>query len=247
MIATLSMYDWPEVRADTDARWALLRDGLREAGFDAPETLTRPDDPFEAWLSPDLLIGETCSYPLVTALIDKVRYVATPVHDAPGCSRGTYRSAIARRAPGHQIPAPATGGAAVTAASVEGRQAANSSDSLSGYIALAGDGAHAGLQMPAANGISWTGSHRASIRAVANGDAEFAAIDCVTWALAQCQEPACEALYVAGWTAARPALPLITSSKTGDRDLQRMRRSVLGAIPAVVLDEPFSIGPLPDR
>ena len=76
------MYDWPETRAKTDRRWSVLRDALRAEAFDAPETLQRPEDHLAAWLSPKLLIGETCTYPLATVLDGKVRYVATPVHQA---------------------------------------------------------------------------------------------------------------------------------------------------------------------
>ena len=108
LLATLPMYDWPERRAETDARWARLRAALRAEGFDAPEDLTRGDDLPSLWLSPDLLIGETCSQPLATFLDGRVRYVATPVHDTPGCGRGTYRSAIIRRKPGTDMPVPET-------------------------------------------------------------------------------------------------------------------------------------------
>ena len=89
-----------EARAEAQqARtWALQtqRDALRAEGFDAPGELMRDADPLDLWLSPDLLIGETCSHPLATVLSGRVRYVATPVHRPPGCGRGTYRSAIIR-------------------------------------------------------------------------------------------------------------------------------------------------------
>ena len=104
MIAGLPMYDWPERRVETDTLWARLRDALRAAGFEAPDALTRTDDPRDLWLSADLLLGETCTYPLETVLAGKVRYLATPVHDAPGCGRGTYRSVVI--APGHEADAP---------------------------------------------------------------------------------------------------------------------------------------------
>jgi len=40
-IAALPMYDWPEVRAEVDAEWAVIRDRLRASGLAAPERLTR--------------------------------------------------------------------------------------------------------------------------------------------------------------------------------------------------------------
>ena len=41
-VAALGMYDWPEVRSETDALWSRLAAGLRAAGVAAPDDLTRP-------------------------------------------------------------------------------------------------------------------------------------------------------------------------------------------------------------
>ena len=240
LTATLPMYDWPERRAETDARWAKLRDALRSEGFDAPDELTRADDLAALWLAPDLLIGETCSHPLATDLAGRVRYVATPVHRTPGCGRGTYRSAIIRKGSGEDMPAPRrTYAARFEPRAVAGRMAANKRSSMSGYVALVRDSAAFGLVMPPQDEILWTGAHRASVRAVAAGEADYAAIDCVSWTLALDHEPAACDLFVAGWTASRPGLPLITSLGVDDYALARMRRAVLSAIPAVVLTQPF--------
>jgi ABC-type phosphate/phosphonate transport system substrate-binding protein len=246
-IATLPMYDWPERRAETDARWAGLRDAFRAEGFDAPEHLTRGDDPAALWLSPDLLIGETCSQPLATFLDGKVRYVATPVHDAPGCGRGTYRSAVIRRKPGADMPAPKSDAAVLEPEILTGRFAANEPGSMSGYVTLVYDCEDLGLPMPAQTEILWTGAHRESIRAVSEGRADYALIDCVSWQLARQFERASGEVYVAGWTSSRPGLPLITSMAIGDEELQRMRRAVMAAMEAVVLDRPFLPSRLPDR
>ena len=247
-IATLPMYDWPERRAETDARWAKLRDALHAEGFDAPETLTRDGDLEMLWLSPDLLIGETCSHPLATVLDGRVRYVATPVHRVPGCGNATYRSAILRKGSDADMPAPRrTFAPRFAPKAVAGRQAANSADSMSGWVALARDRKALGMAPPDNAEIIWTGSHRASIRAVAAGETDYAAIDCVTWAIAQEHEPAAKDVYVAGWTASRPALPLITSLRNDGETLARIRRAVLSAISAVVLKQPFEVSPLPDR
>ena len=55
-----------------------------------------------------------------------------------------------------------------------------------------------------------SGGHRNSIRMVASGKADVAAMDCKTWALAQQFEPAAKALQVVGWTQKRKGLPFIT-------------------------------------
>lgn len=240
MIATLPMYDWPECRAETDARWASLRAALRAEGFDAPEELARPDDAPALWLSPDLLVGETCSQPLATVLHGRVRYVATPVHDAPGCGRGTYRSVLVRRKPGADMPVPGADAAAVPPGALTGRFAANEPNSMSGYVTLALDCAALGYSMPPDDEIVWTGAHRESIRAVAGGRADFAVIDCKSWWLARRFEPAANDVRVAGWTSTRPGLPLITALSTSDEELARIRRAVAAAMDAVVLDPPTS-------
>lgn len=93
-VAALPMYDWPEVRAETDAHWAAVRYELRKSGVDAPEHLTRrnadlppvpggikdgfgkviapdpaslPPDEFDLavlWQHPNLLLSQTCWGPL---------------------------------------------------------------------------------------------------------------------------------------------------------------------------------------
>lgn len=247
LLATLPMYDWPERRAETDTRWAGLRDALRAEGFDAPGALTRGNDLSALWLSPDLLIGETCSHPLATFLDGRVRYVATPVHDAPGCGRGTYRSAIVRRKPGADLPVPSTGQAVIPPGALGGRFAANEANSMSGYVTLVHDCLDLGLSTPAQDDIVWTGAHRESIRAVAAGLADFAVIDCSSWQLARQYESAADAVHVAGWASSRPGLPLVTSLAMDDAELERMRRAVMDAMEAVVLDAPFEPSRLPDR
>lgn len=246
MIATLPMYDWPERRTDTDARWAPLRAALRAEGFDAPDHLARDENLAGMWLSPDLLIGETCSQPLATLLAGTVRYVATPVHDAPGCGQGTYRSVIVRRGPGADLPSPESPDASIPASAVSGRMAANETGSMSGFVAPARDMNALGLAFPDEGDTVFTGSHRASIQAVAAGEADFAAIDCVTWQIAVAHEPAARELHIVGWTALRPGLPLITSLRFDDAALERIRRAVLASIPAVVLDPPIDPARRPD-
>src|SRR5690606_16819606 len=97
--ASLPMYDLPGLEAATDAWWAGLAAAFRAEGLaDVPERLTREDDHAALWTAPDLLFSQTCGYPLTHALAGRVRLVATPVYDCPGCGGGTYRSEILVRA-----------------------------------------------------------------------------------------------------------------------------------------------------
>lgn len=73
-----------------------------------------------------------------------------------------------------------------------------------------------------------TGGHRASVRAVAEGRADLAAIDCRSWALALRHEPCARRLVVIGWTAERPGLPYVTGAHTDAATADRLRDTLIG-------------------
>ncbi len=127
-IATLQMYDLPEVRAATDDWWAGLARALRRAGLsEVPARLTRDGPPEGPWREPGFLLGQTCGYPLMHGLAGVVQVVATPAYDAPGCQGPQYRSVFLVR----------DDEAARSLAELRGRiAAANSPQSQSGYSAL---------------------------------------------------------------------------------------------------------------
>ncbi len=86
MLASLPMYDLPEVTAATDAWWSGVASALQRAGVDAvPEALTRDPD-VDVWNSRELLLSQTCGYTLTHALAGVIELVATPVYSAGGCS-----------------------------------------------------------------------------------------------------------------------------------------------------------------
>ena len=89
MIAALGMYDRPETAAANDALWALIRDGLRARGMDAPEVLTRGAGAYwPAWESPDMLLSQTCGLPFRARLHEKVTLIGTPDYGVEGCALG---------------------------------------------------------------------------------------------------------------------------------------------------------------
>ncbi|MBL0933741.1 MAG: PhnD/SsuA/transferrin family substrate-binding protein [Rhizobiaceae bacterium] len=99
-IAALPMYDWPEVRAGTNAEWARIRDALRAAGIDAPETLTRETgDLYDFWRRPDILFAQTCWGPMGDGLAEYVHVVGQPDYsDVEGGDGELYRSVVLMRA-----------------------------------------------------------------------------------------------------------------------------------------------------
>ncbi|MGL4406747.1 MAG: phosphate/phosphite/phosphonate ABC transporter substrate-binding protein [Notoacmeibacter sp.] len=233
-IAALPMYDWPETKTTNDALWEHFRTALLSEGFEAPATLTRGNKLEHIWLSDDLFLAQTCSYPLETILRSKVRYVATPSYKAEGCEKkGHYRSVIVRRGSLKNAGVPSSGQAFLPEVLPYEKIAVNGMDSMSGYHAFQRDAAKAGLGLP--KDVLLTGSHRASIIAVAEGLADLAAIDCVSWAMAQKYEAASNLVYVAGWTNERPGLPLITSLNSNDQLVAALRAASYSVFEAVDL------------
>ncbi|WP_024585968.1 PhnD/SsuA/transferrin family substrate-binding protein [Aliihoeflea sp. 2WW] len=98
-IAALPMYDWPEVRAQTNAQWTRIREILRTAGIDAHETLTRETgDLYDFWRRPELLFAQTCWGPMGDGLAEHVHVIGQPDYsDVEGGEGEFYRSVVLMR------------------------------------------------------------------------------------------------------------------------------------------------------
>jgi ABC-type phosphate/phosphonate transport system substrate-binding protein len=198
------------------AFWQGLRAHLEQAGLpDLPESLAQDPDLHAQWTSPALLMSQTCGYPLTYALRGAVRYVGTPTYSAPGFEQAHYRSLVVVRSDDE----------AQSLADLRGRRAAyNSTDSQSGYNAF-----RAAVAPLARDGRFFaetiaSGSHVASLRAVRQGDADAACIDCVSFALIGRADPAATAaVRVLAMTPAAPGLPIVTALSTSDADVSRLR------------------------
>jgi ABC-type phosphate/phosphonate transport system substrate-binding protein len=216
-LASLPMYDLPEIRSTTLAWWRGLARHFRNRGVeDVPDGLAEtPSDPHDHWISPDLMFSQTCGFPLATRLSGRVRVVATPCYAAPGCRGADYVSRVV-----------------VAENSViegydrlsGGTLAVNSWESHSGYNVLRG--MPGGLGHFAAMIVS--GGHRHGLRMVAEGEADAAAVDAVTHALLAEHAPAALAgTRVLCDTPAAPGLPYVTSI---DTDPERLRAGLTDAL-----------------
>lgn len=219
MIASLAMYDLPWLRAANDGLWHAVARHLRNAGEEqVPEQLTRGHDLDAVWRSPDLLLGQTCGYPLMTGLRDAVQLVATPCYSADGCVGPTHRSAILVRA---DHPAQ-------TLADLRGlRLGVNDPCSNSGMNLL-----RAAIAPLAAGGrffgeVVATGAHARSFAAVLSGRIDTAAIDAVTLAHLRRRYPRRSGgLRILAWTPPSPALPLVTAAATATSTVAALRRAL---------------------
>lgn len=215
-VASLPMYDLPELRAATDAWWRGLARAFRREGIaDVPESIDRREAYQDVWLAPDLLFSQTCGYPLTHAMAGRVELVATPCYSTEGCEGANYCSFVI-------VGADSTVRAI---ADLRGtRCAVNGLDSQSGFNVLRS------LVAPVAKGarffgsVAITGGHLASLGRVAAGQADVAAIDCVTHGLLVRHRPqALAGTRVLCRTASAPGLPYVTQAGAGAKMLQRLR------------------------
>jgi ABC-type phosphate/phosphonate transport system substrate-binding protein len=219
MIAALGMYDRAETAAANNALWAGIRDSLRAQNLGAPEHLTRGDMAYMAgWTSPDLIFSQSCSLPYRAALFDTVTLIATPDYGLPDCPAGYYRSVYVARSTDHRADLAAFAGSAF---------ALNEELSHSGWAAPWADHRARGLTLTP---ILQTGAHRASGLAVAQGQADYAALDQLTWELMCRHDDFAKDLKVIGETPISPALPFITA-KTNDA--ASLRQALITSIAAL--------------
>jgi ABC-type phosphate/phosphonate transport system substrate-binding protein len=222
-IAALPMYDWPELQAANDALWAAIANSLRTAGVpDVPERLTRDTELTAIWTSPELLMAQTCGYPLATSLAGRVRLLATPRYRAPGCEGPFRRSAIVVEAHGRADHLADLRGATCA---VNDHASDSGMNLLRASIAPLADG------RPFFADVIVTGSHLASAEAVANGDADVAAIDAVTYAhLLRLRPTVANRLRLLAWTARTPSLPLIAASTLDVEAIDHLRAALGAAV-----------------
>ena len=221
--ANLGMYDPPWLRAANDALWAGVAARLREAGLgDVPDGLDR-DRPLGAiWRDGNLLLAQTCGYPLVTALAGAVTVAAAPRYDLPGCEGASHRSVLV-------VPAASP---FQKLEDLRGRTAAiNGRDSNTGMNLLRAMIAPLSGGRPFFRAVTETGGHLASMAEVAGGTADLAAIDCVTFGLARRHCPALVAgVRVIGETLPGPALPFVTRGGASRDEIAVLREALAAAI-----------------
>lgn len=206
MIASLPMYDWPETRTATDRFWMNLATTLAPVCEAIPKTLTRTDLHAQ-WQRDDMLLSQTCIYPLVTELPSDTVVVGTPTYNVDATQHGRYASILLVGKSNSHKKLPSFKGSTL---------AYNSTRSQSGFNALKSllvDEHLIDKQTPVFFPKTiQTGAHRLSIEAVASGAADICAVDPVSWALAQRYDSNSKKLHILKTTAYTPALPLISNA-----------------------------------
>ncbi|MFT5218122.1 MAG: ABC-type phosphate/phosphonate transport system substrate-binding protein [Planctomycetota bacterium] len=150
---------------------------------------------------PDLMFAHTCGYPLMKHQRDRVAPVCVPIFDVPGCNGRLYSS--------HFI-VPASSDIKQLQDCRGKTVAMNNADSNSGMNVLrhAIADLHPGGHFFAE--VVETGGHLYSIEALANGLAELAAIDAVSFQLIKDDQPAlCANIRIIGSSTQSCGLPFV--------------------------------------
>jgi ABC-type phosphate/phosphonate transport system substrate-binding protein len=227
--ASLGMYDGAALQTANDALWTAVAAHLRNAGVrNVPDRLDRERPLDGIWSAPELLLAQTCGYPLTTGWRGRLRYVATPRYRAAGCEGSSHRSRLVVRA---DDPAE-------TLKAFRGRRAAiNDRASNTGMNLFRAAIAPLAAGQAFFESVVETGSHADSARAIASGAVDIAAIDAVSFAHLERHDPnLVRQLRTLGWTTATPGLPLVTATDTSARDVAALRRALLAAAEDRALD-----------
>lgn len=225
MIAALPMYDRPENAAAHDALWSLIRDGLRARGVAAPDALDRATGHMEGWARDDLVLSQICNLPWRARFRDKVTLIGASDYGLD-CAPGHYFSVFVVRAED-----PAT-------------DPAQRAERFAYNEALSNSGWGAPQLWAARHGFAFaphlaTGAHWESARAVAEGRADIAAIDAITWGNLSRWSPDAARLRVIGRTDATPGQSFITRK---GQDPAPYRAAIAEAIDALPVDHRATLG-----
>jgi ABC-type phosphate/phosphonate transport system substrate-binding protein len=221
-VASLPMYDLPAIASATDEWWRGLARAFALHGIaDVPQAISRGPAVRDLWADRNLLFSQTCGYPLINELRQHVQLIATPCFAAPGCNATDYCSIIV---------VPADAGTASLEELKGGTCAINRRDSHSGCNVLRGMIAPLAEGRPFFDRVKISGHHWESLQMVARGEADVAAIDCVTYALIARHEP-----HTVSKTRAlccsppAPGLPYVTSRSVPEERVTKLRDALASA------------------
>ncbi|MBB1249254.1 phosphate/phosphite/phosphonate ABC transporter substrate-binding protein [Rhizobium sp. G21] len=174
------------------------------------------------WSEPDLIFSQTCGYPYVMELREKVRLVATPIYAFAG-GEGTDRASFVIAHENHP---------GLTLSDFRGARAA-----INDWMSNSGMNLFRAAIAPLAGGkpffgsIMVSGGHVASVDAVREGLADIASVDTVTWGLLEKHAPERLAgVRIVSETPRGPGLPFITRGTTSDVELAAIRSALMDVL-----------------
>ena len=229
-VASFPMYDFPEVHWALDALWGAISRNLKARGVaGVPDALLHTRPLKELWTDPNLFISQCCGLDVVKNYTRHLVPLATPLTTADGANGPRYRSKII----------------------VHEDSIASCMEDLRGKICVVnGPESHSGMNAlraliaPISEGrpffaeVRESGAHADSIAMVASGEADVAAIDCVTFALLDRHRPtATQAVRVLTHTDFGPGIPYVTRTDTDLETVELMREAIAEAFAEPGLEE----------
>ena len=212
LVASLAMYPFEQLRGSADALWGVIHQHL---GW-GPSVLEWKVPAPDVWRHPNLLLAQTCGWPLVNQLAGEVAVVGTFDYDVPNAAGGRYQSVLVTSHPATLEELRARPGAVA---------AINTTDSLSGWVSLR----YVWGSVPP-TAVLETGSHLESVRAIDDGRADVASIDAVSWALIVALYPQLVSrLRLVGAGPLVPCLPLVVPLRHGDQ-VDELRAAFTAAV-----------------
>lgn len=184
----------------------------------------------ETYLSPELLIGHTCGYPYLKRWQATHEPVAVPVFDIPGCDGIGYRSWFICHVDDERDS---------LAEFTQGVVALNHADSNSGMNVLRYALKDLSPRQTFFRRVLNSGSHTESMRLVARGEADIAAIDAVSFHHVAAVEPALAGgVRAFSQSATTTGLPFIRprESQFGTSRILQALNEALSSLPAPARD-----------
>lgn len=225
--AAFPMYDFPSLQGAWQGLWHHIwqrlcgqSSGLNPFFGPAPELVWNPGKEaiHQLWCSPDLILSQSCGYPLRYHYHNDLEPLAAPIWQFDDVRPGFYHSLVIARCNDRREHLERFRGCIA---------AYNDKNSQSGFNALRA------LIAPLArcgcffSGAHASGSHQNSMQLVASGKADLAAIDRASFAFIKRDHPElARKLRIITRTADVPALPFVTH-KSHDRKRTRMIANAL--------------------
>ena len=193
------------------------------------------------WHSGRLLLGQACGYDVATWQSRTLRVLGAPHFGFEGCEGAQYRSFVVVR---EQSPARSLSDLRGARCVINTETSHSGMNTLRTLVEpLRASGSFFGA-------LKVSGAHERSVAMVASGEADVAAIDCITYGLLQKHRPgALESLRVIGESDLAPAPPFVTSASTSLEEAAALRAAlsevIAEAAPAWAALRLTGLSPLP--